>query len=118
MQTLVFRVKTVPDPVAKIAGKKGGDISKSLLSASWGVSATLDEFDFDMKFKVIGFNLYTIAEGGYVKEARSNSAKFTRTQKNIISKAKRGQRVIIDNIRAKGPDGKIRKLQSVTFKII
>lgn len=118
VETLKFRVKTVPDPVAKIASKKGGSITKSLLSASWGVSASLDEFDFDMKFKVIGFNLYTIGGGGYVKEASSNSARFTKSQKQIISNVKRGQRVIIDNIKAKGPDGRIRKLQSVTFKII
>jgi gliding motility-associated protein GldM len=118
MQTLNFRVKTVPNPIATISNKKGGEISQSLLSASWGVKADLEEFDFDMKFVVLGFNLYTIGEGGYVKEAASNSANFSRDQKAIISKVRRGQRVVIDNIRAKGPDGNIRKLQSVSFKII
>lgn len=118
LQTLTFRVKTVPDPIATVSNSKGGDISKSLLSASWGVKASLEEFDFDMKFEVIGFNIYTIVEGGYVKEAQSSTEEFSSEQKSIIDKVKRGQRLIIDNIRAKGPDGSIRKLQSISFKIV
>ncbi|MCH4895464.1 gliding motility protein GldM [Marinilabiliaceae bacterium JC040] len=117
LQTLKFRVKTVPNPIAAISKKSGGAISKGLLQASWGVSAILKDFDFNMKFNVTGFTLYTIGSGGYVKEARSNSARFTQEQKNIIKRCKRGQRLIIDDIKAKGPDKRLRKLQSLTFKI-
>lgn len=117
MQTLHFRVKTVPNPIARVAGKSGGNISKSSFAGYWGVKAELDDFDFDMKFNVKSFNLSTVDGGGYVKEAESAGQRFSSSQKKIISKLKRGQRVIIDNIKAKGPDGKVRTLQSLSFKI-
>jgi len=116
LQTLRFRVKTVPNPVAKISGKIGGVITKSLLMASWGIKAELEDFDFNMQFKVVGFNLF-VTQDGYTKESSSDGARFTSGQKKIIKKLRRGQRLGIDNIRAKGPDGKIRKLQSLSFKI-
>jgi len=117
MQTLHFRVKIVPNPIAKVSGKSGGNISKSLFSQFWGVQAELDDFDFDMKFIVKSFNLSTVDAGGYVKEAESAGQRFSSLQKKIIAKLRKGQRVIIDNIKAKGPDGKTRTLQSLSFKI-
>lgn len=116
LQTLSFRVKTVPDPIAKISGLNGGEITQSLLSASWGVKAELEDFDFNMQFEIVGFNIF-VTQDGYTKEASSNDARFTAEQKKMLSKLRRGQRLGIDNIRAKGPDGKIRTLQSLSFKI-
>ena len=59
LQTQEFRVKEVPDPVVKVAGERGGTIKKNLLVAAGGVEVELEKFDFDMKFKVQSFNLYT-----------------------------------------------------------
>jgi gliding motility-associated protein GldM len=122
-----FRVKLVPDPVAKLAGKKGGDISKSLLLQQKEIVADLENFDFDARFTIVSFTLSCsfssdsstkfIPNGNYVIEESSNSNKFTERQIEILKKLKTDQKFYIDNIIAIGPDGKKRQLPTLSFKI-
>jgi len=116
LQTLKFRVKRVPNPIPMIMGKAGGKIKKSFLLASGGVSAVMDNFDFDMNFMVTGFSVFTVFNG-YVSESSTKGYKFSKVQRDLMKKLKRGQRVIFENITAVGPDGSTRKLPSITFKI-
>lgn len=116
LQTLNFRVKTVPNPEPSVMGKTGGDIKQGILRAATGVTAVMKDFDFDMKFKVTGFSVFTVVNG-YVKEASTKGNRFSAKQKDILKKVRRGQRVIIENITAMGPDKVRRKLPSITFKI-
>ena len=111
-----FRVKRVPDPVAKIAKKKGGKIKKNVLLAQAGVKADLENFDFDLTFRIVGFTV-AVNVGGFEKTASSGSYRFTPQQVALMKKSKRGGRVTFENIRAKGPDGSVRKLGTVSFKI-
>lgn len=110
-----FRIKRVPNPVAKVAGKNEGRIKKSLLLAQSGVFAEMgDDFDFDLKFAVTGFNVSAL-KNGYLVEESSKNNKFTRAQTELIKGVSRGQKLFIDNVRAAGPDGSTRKLGSITF---
>lgn len=111
-----FRVKRVPNPVAKVGGKKGGKIPKNVLLAQGGVKADLENFDFDLKFIVVGFTV-SANVGGFEKSKNSGSYRLTGAQLNLIRKQKRGSRVTFENIRAKGPDGTVRKLNSISLKI-
>ncbi len=116
LQILDFRVKTVPNPEPAVLGKSGGEITAAMLRAASGVTAEMKDFDFDMKFKVTGFSVFTVVNG-YVKEAATQDNKLSVTQKAILGKVKRGQRVVFENITAVGPDGVRRKLPSITFKV-
>jgi len=111
-----FRVKIVPDPVPMVAGKKGGLIAGALLAAQSGVAATLVNFDFDLKFNVLSFNV-SANIGGFTQDAPSTSSYFTPQQLNLIKKVGKGKKVYIENVRAKGPDGIPRSLGSIAFKI-
>lgn len=116
LQTQEFRVKEVPDPVAKVGGAKGGPIKKNVLIANGGVDVEMENFDFDMKFKVQSFSIYTVVDG-YVQEAASSTASFSEEQIKMIKNLKRNQMLAIENIVVKGPDGSTRKLPYITFKI-
>ncbi len=116
LQTLEFRVKTVPDPIPGVMGKTGGKINKNVLLAASGVVASMDNFDFDMQFKVTGFSIFAVING-YVSECATKGHKFSNEQKSLIKSLRRGQRLVIEDITAVGPDGIIRKLPSLTFKI-
>ena len=116
LQTQEFRVKEVPDPVVKVAGERGGTIKKNLLVAAGGVEVELEKFDFDMKFKVQSFNLYTVVDG-YTQDMRTNGAAFTLEQIKLIKNLKRHQILIIDQVMVQGPDGTVRKLTPISFKI-
>lgn len=109
-----FRVKRVPDPVATINGQKGGGISKNMLLAQVGVAAEMENFDFDLKFRVTEFTVSTTISG-FLQEATSKSYKLTKEQKNIIQNLSKGQRVYIQDIEAVGPDGSVRKLPAIAL---
>lgn len=112
-----FRIKRVPNPIAMVAGKNEGKIRKNLLLAAGYVTAEMGEdFDFDLTFKVTQFSIATTRKGFYVVE-QSKSNKYTEAQETLIKGVARGNRVIIEDIRAVGPDGRTRKLGSITFTI-
>ncbi len=109
-----FRVKKVPNPVAKVNGKTGGAIPKSVLIAQIGVAAEMENFDFDLKFTVTEFTVSATIQG-FLQEATSKNYKFTQQQKNIIQNMSRGQRVYIQDIKAVGPDGSTRDLSTIAL---
>jgi gliding motility-associated protein GldM len=116
LRTVDFRVKPIPDPVAKIADKNGGKIKKNLLLAQTGVDAVMDNFDFDLEFKITGFTVSTIQKGYTVDEA-SRSNMFTSEQISLLKGLRRNNKVYIEDIRAVGPDGVTRNLPAIVFRI-
>lgn len=117
LQTQVFRVKEVPDPVAKVNDIRGGKIRKNMLMAAGQVDVEMDNFDFDLKFTVENFSVYTVIDGYVQEETKSNKARFSDAQLKMINKLKRNQALTIENIIVKGPDGTTRKLPSISFRI-
>ena len=117
LQTQTFRVKEVPDPVAKVNGQKGGKIKKNVLMAAGQVDVEMENFDFDMKFTVENFSIYTVIDGFVQEVTKSDKGNFSDAQLKMIGKLKRNQALTIENIVVKGPDGTTRKLQSIPFRI-
>lgn len=116
LKSVKFRVKPIPDPVAKVAGKSGGFINKNVLAAQTGVDAVMDGFDFDLKFKIKSFTVSTIIKS-YTRDEKSNSDYFTKAQIKLLKGLKRNKKVYIEDIKAVGPDGSIRNLPAISFKI-
>ncbi|PKQ62831.1 hypothetical protein BZG02_11595 [Labilibaculum filiforme] len=116
LRTVDFRVKPIPDPIAKVAGSGGGKIKKNLLLAQTGVDAVMDNFDFDLKFKITGFTVSTIVKG-FTVDQESRSDIFSQEQLDMFRNLKRSQKVYIEDIRAMGPDGVTRDLPTISFRI-
>ena len=116
MGSVKFRVKSLPDPVAKVAGSKGGDIPKATLTAQRGVVAELENFDFDLSFRVTGFIVSITDNKGFTYDEVSSSNLFTSQQKRLLDRLRRNQTIYISEIKAVGPDGKTRKLPPIVFK--
>ncbi len=112
-----WRVKRVPDPIAQVAGQSGGTIRKERLMVEEGVMAVLEDFDFDFKYTVTGFNVQVSAGGGYVNIFESNSNRFTEEQKEQFTRLNPNSLVYIANIKAVGDDGESRNLDPISFKI-
>ncbi|MBI4645702.1 MAG: hypothetical protein HY738_03655 [Bacteroidia bacterium] len=113
-----FRVKDVPDPIAKLAGLRGGTITKNKLLKTKGIIAELKNFVFDLSFQIIGFTLMTESSPGTYTEKNTESGDFSKEQKKLISETKVGQYIFIKDIRVKGPDGKMRIINDMIFKIV
>ncbi|QOR76841.1 MAG: gliding motility protein GldM [Thermoflavifilum sp.] len=118
MGSMEFRTKRIPDPVAEVAGSKGGTLSAAVFKVQKGVAAVLENFDFDAKFVVTSFTIGFDGAGfsDYI-EANSNSAYFTDEIEKYIQRCRPGTRVFIDNIHARGPDGTTRLLPPISFKL-
>ncbi len=117
LQTQTFRVKDVPNPVAKVNGLQGGKIKKNMLMAAGQVDVEMENFDFDLKFTVENFSMYVVIDGYLQEEPKSNKARFSDAQLKLINKLKRNQTLTIENIVVRGPDGTTRKLPSISYRI-
>lgn len=111
-----FRVKTVPDPVAKVNNMKGGRIAANLLAAQIGITAEIEQFDFLMPFTITEFNVSANIRNNMVDKA-SKSFRFTPEQLDLFRSLRKGDKVYIEDIKAKGPDGTIRSLPNLLFRI-
>jgi hypothetical protein len=103
--------------VAKVAGKKGGQIQLNVLKAQRGIAAELENFDFDIRWTVTSFRV-SINDKGYTIDRDSNSNTFTPQQKQLFNQLRKNDQIVFQDIKAKGPDGKVVRLDgAIVFKI-
>ncbi|HEY6977206.1 MAG TPA: gliding motility protein GldM [Chitinophagaceae bacterium] len=116
-QDYPFRVKTVPDPVAKVGNNKGGPMKANEFKAQFGVRADLENFVFEgVKFDVVSYTLVLNGAGFPTLQFRQvNGNKFDPVR-DLIEKTRPGTTVVIDDIRAQGPGG-TRKLTPIVFNL-
>ena len=100
-----FRVKRIPAPKAMVGNADGGPINKEILVAQGRLRVVMEGFDFDVRFNVTEFQM-TFNTGGDGQAALvSRSDRFTPEMLAQIQRLRRGNKVYIEGIRAKGPDG-------------
>lgn len=111
-----FRVKRVPDPVAYIASQKDGLIPAGKLVAAGAVIPKMENFDFDLNFRVTAFELSMNVGGDFVTMSTSGN-RLSAEMANRIKSAKRNTKIYIEEIKAVGPDGIPRKLAPINLKL-
>jgi len=114
-----YRVKRVPDPVATISNSKGGPINKSMLAAGTLIPQ-LENFDFELFFKITGFKMSIFAKGKDLIEYESTGNQLTPQMRDAIAKLRAGDKVFIEYIKAKmatGADQSTRSLSPMAFTI-
>jgi|WetSurSiteA1Bulk_404760.scaffolds.fasta_scaffold00444_5 gliding motility-associated protein GldM len=112
-----YRVKSVPNPIATVNNQQGGGIAKNVLMAQSGVVATMPpDFDFDLKFTVTEYTVMAVVQG-FVQEKKVKGNLFTQEVRNLINNLSKGNPVYIQDIKAVGPDGSVRNLSTINFKL-
>ena len=111
-----FRVKKVPDPIASVANKTDGVISKNELEAQHGVLAKIPEFDFEMNFTITSFVVST-TKAGFIQDRPTKGNRFSPEQRDLMKGLNPGSRLYIESIIVKGDDGTTRNLPPISFKI-
>ena len=111
-----FRVKPLPTPVAIFGGKSTGSISRADALAQQGVFAIMPDFDFELSYTVTGFTVFYTDKGMDIEES-CNGSTFTPKQRQALNGLTRGKNLMIKDIKAVGPDGKTRDLNSIILKI-
>jgi gliding motility-associated protein GldM len=117
MGAVEYRVKNVPNPEAFIANVNSGAVSKDLVLASGAIIPRMPaDFEFNLNFIVIGFKFSGNRKGDII-DYTGNGNSLTPQMKDFIKGARRGEKIILEDIFAKGPDGKSRKLNSIVLTL-
>lgn len=110
-----FRVKAIPSPVPVFAGLNNGSASKDVLLTGT-LEAELKDFLWDIKFEIESFT-FAFSKDGFDREITSKGNKLTDEMKSIIFDLKQGQYIIFKDIKAIGPDGKLKDLNQLILKM-
>lgn len=113
-----FRVKRIPDPVARLGNLKEKNIPSGVFQAQQGVVAHLDNFDFEARCNIMGFQLVRIAKRQDPELALNRGGSFGGDAAALVNKAKPGDRFFMENIKAKCPgDAAGRSINDLVFSI-
>jgi gliding motility-associated protein GldM len=114
----VFRVKRIPDPVARLSKSSGGAMGNGEFKAQGGVGAFLDNFDFDATCQIQGFNLVYVAARQDPVEVVNAGARYNAQARRLVQKAKPGDIYYFDDVKARCPGDNVgRPINSMVFKI-
>jgi gliding motility-associated protein GldM len=120
-QTFNFRVKRIPDPVPRLGGNpknKGGTMGNGEFKAQGGISAILENFDFDAKCDIVGFELTYLPKRQDPITAINNGARWSSQVADFIQKAKPGDAYFFDEVKCKCPgDAAARNIGGISYKI-
>jgi len=113
-----FRVKRIPDPVAKLGKDRGGAMPSGQFKAQPGVFPVLEGFDFDAKCNITEFVLVRAPKRQDVQIVRNAGGKYTGESAAVIKKAKAGDRFFFENIKCRCPgDSASRNIGQMVFNI-
>lgn len=112
-----FRVKIIPDPVAKVGNKAGGNMAAAEMRVQNGLAAILENFDFEAKYEVLGFQVTFVPRRQDPVSAQCNGPYFSEGVKGFQKQMKPGDTIYFEEIRVKGPDGTTRKIPGIVFKL-
>lgn len=121
VQKFPYRVKRIPDPNPRLGGNaknKGGTMGNGEFKAQGGVSAMLENFDFDATCAVVGFEVTYLAKRQDPITRVNNGAKWSGDVGELIQRAKPGDAFFFDEVKCKCPgDVAARNIGSISYKI-
>jgi hypothetical protein len=114
-----IRIKKIPDPVPMLGSPRNPKfLYNSNFSAQSGVSAVLENFDFEARCDIVSYLVTYIAKKQDPVQYTNNGARFNSDVQLLIDKAKPGDSYFFDEIKAKCPgDENPRDIGTMIFKI-
>jgi len=115
--TKKYRIKKIPDPVMRLGSKTGGSMKKAEFQAQQGLIPILENFDFNAKCSVDGFEV-TRVRNGDASTAVNKSARFKGDAQRLIKNAKRKDVFYFEKIKVRCPGDEVgRKMPEMYFNI-
>ena len=113
-----FRVKRIPDPVPTFGGKSPSDrsIDRTTLRGVPGVSARMENFDFNVSVVVTSFQLVVSRDGTLIRKA-STTNRLTDDMKSLLESCARGTVIYLEDIVVKMPDNTERQLSPLKLTV-
>lgn len=113
-----FRVKRIPDPVARLGNKEDGSMGNGEFKVQQGLIAWLDNFDFEARCTIQGFNVVKVSKRADPVEAVNQGGTFNGKAADLIRSAAPGDVFYFEDVKARCPGDKAgRKINSLIFRI-
>jgi|GEM_PF-490420 len=114
-----FRIKRLPDPTPVIVGTGVGSSTVKIgkIKQAKTLLAELKGSPLNVKFTITKFTV-SVVKNGQVAEAKCKGNKLSGKAKNFIQGLKKGQKIYIEEVYAKGPKGGAKKIPPLIFKVI
>jgi gliding motility-associated protein GldM len=114
-----FRVRTIPDAMAYVGGQpSGAQVNAGAFRAQPGVAAGIKNFPFQLDYDVVSFTFTCDDDNGDIISIPVQGALFQGAVKRAIDQnVKAGRMVTIENIRVKGPDGRVTSPSAIFYYI-
>lgn len=113
-----FRVKRIPKPQARVAGRSGGAVAAAQIKGQNRIFAGLEDFEFDAKFNISRFSMMIQKPrvdpmGPY----QGTNGAIAGPMQNALNSVAAGSFVYFYNIVAEGPDGLQQELDPISFRV-
>ena len=116
LDSIKFRIKTIPAPVTSIAGITGdGRIDKDALLKLNGIEVSWGDLVFEMKMPIVSYTL-TFMNDGKVMSIEEDGPALSDMMKKYIAKMEHGQKLMIEDVIIKTPEGR-RKMAGIVLKV-
>lgn len=113
-----FRVKRIPNPNAQLSNSRGGSMGSGEFKAQRGLIAVLENFDFDAKCDILGFQLVRVPRRQDAQIAVNRGGPYGGEARGLIDQAKAGDTFYFEDVKAKCPgDASGREINQLVFKI-
>jgi gliding motility-associated protein GldM len=118
-QSFPFRIKKIPDPVPSLGPKeRGGKIGNGTFKGLGGLVPTLENFDFEARCDIVGFQLVRVAKRQDPEFASNGGARISGATQNLQNKATPGDKYFFQDIKCKCPgDPGTRDLGQLVFDV-
>lgn len=116
--TFEYRVKKIPDPIILLGRKGQTSMRPNEIKVFEGLVALLENFDFEARCNVVGFEVTRLPERGDAAVVKNAGGKFKSEAKRLLNKATYGDTFFFDQIRVKCPGDEVtRKINGLSIKI-
>lgn len=118
-QSFPFRIKKIPDPIPTLGPKeRGGKIGNGTFKGLGGLVPTLENFDFEAKCDIVGFQLVRVAKRQDPEFAPNGGTRISGAAASLQAKAVPGDKYFFQDIKCKCPgDANTRDLGQLVFDI-
>ena len=113
-----FRVKLIPDPIAKVGPSAGGKIQRIILKSQQYIRADYAGVDIDINIPIDSFTVIIIRGDTCIsKELKNYTSKFSKELTDALAEIKQSDIVIFKDIYSKRYNGETKILDPIFFFI-
>lgn len=117
MGSMKYRILPVPKPEAKFGTIESGSSSSASLSAQNFIMADMQGFVFEgVRYDVTKYTFVFVPKRGDARAIPVNGPRIGNDIKNILRRARRGDKIVVADVQAKGPDG-VKNLNPIVIDI-